>query len=112
MSGRRSVRERAHVVALAALLAEALILSWLRLWGRTEDPGSFFGGDLEAYRAGAERLMQTGSPYHPALYAGPIDNVVTNVPIAYLYPPSLAQAFVLLRPCCPVRLQSRPRWFN
>lgn len=93
---RRLIVEQASIVALGVALAEALILPWLRLWGRTADPGSFFGGDLEAYRAGAERLMQTGSPYYPALHAGPIDNIITNVPIAYLYPPPLAQVFVLL----------------
>jgi Glycosyltransferase family 87 len=56
---------------------------------------------LEAYRAGAERLIQTGSPYHPALHAGPIDNVISNVPIAYLYPPPLAQVLVLFEDVPP-----------
>jgi hypothetical protein len=93
---RRSVLERAYVVALSVSLADALMFVWWRLWIRSQYPAMYFGGDLEAYRAGAERLMQTGSPYSAALHAGPIDNVVTNVPIAYLYPPPLAQVFVLL----------------
>jgi hypothetical protein len=92
----RSILDRAYLVALSVSLADAILLAWDRLWGRTQSPAVYFGGDLEAYRAAAERLMQTGSPYSQALHAGPIDNVVANVPIAYLYPPPLAQAFVLL----------------
>jgi hypothetical protein len=101
---RRLVPERAYGVALGVALVEALIFAWSTVWGRTEALGAFFGGDLEAYRAGAERLIQTGSPYYPALHAGPIDNLGTNLSIAYLYPPPLAQLFVLLKPVPPVSL--------
>ncbi len=93
---RRSILESGYVVASSLALANALMLAWLNLWGDSKKLGLFLGGDLEAYRAGAERLIQTGSPYSSALHAGPIDNIGTNLPIAYVYPPPLAQAFVPL----------------
>jgi len=67
-----------------------------RLWSLALEPGTSFGSDLLAYQRAAERLMASGSPYHPALLAGPIENVATNVPIGYFYPPPIAQAFVFL----------------
>ena len=79
-------------------------VSWRGLWSWTATPGSFFGGDHEAYRAGAERLLASGSPYHAALADGPIPNHVGNVVFAYLYPPPLAQLFVGLRLVDPVAL--------
>lgn len=53
------------------------------------------GLDATAYVQGARRLLETGSPYSDALRAGPIIHAAENVSIAYLYPPPLAQAFVV-----------------
>jgi hypothetical protein len=78
------------------LLLEVLYWAWSVMWSGAALPTAFFGGDHAAYRNGALRLIETGSPYHAALHAGPIANVVENVPIGYLYPPFLAQAFVPL----------------
>lgn len=79
----------------AAALGLVLALAVVRLWSFT-GAGSFLGGDLVAYLAAANRLQHTGSPYHPLLLAGPIENVVSNIPIAYYYPPPLAQLFTPL----------------
>ena len=76
------------VVACVLVLAYAARALWAS--------GVFFGGDHEAYRAGAARLIATGSPYHPELSVGPIANQVENVGIAYLYPPVLAQVFTVI----------------
>lgn len=95
---------RLLVVVLLVGCAVMAGVSWTYLWSGASTPGTFFGGDHEAYRAGADRLLGTGMPYHSALAAGPIANHVDNVPIAYLYPPPLAQAFVVLRLVDPVWL--------
>jgi hypothetical protein len=81
-------------VLAGVALAETLAFAWARLWIQAANGNAIFGLDLWAYREGAARLIATGSPYHEALAAGPIDNVMENVSIAYLYPPPLAQAFV------------------
>jgi hypothetical protein len=73
-----------------------LILAWSTFWSHALEPWSFFGGDLEAYTAAAQRLSSTGSPYSAAVLAGPIANTVPNVPIGYFYPPLLAQLFLPL----------------
>lgn len=91
MSGQRALL----LGALCAALGLAVLLASHRLWWSATEPGSFFGGDLAAYQAAAERLVATGSPYHPDLVAGPIANVVANIPIGYFYPPPLAQVFTL-----------------
>ena len=52
--------------------------------------------DLIAYTSAADRLAATGSPYHPALFAGPIVSG-DDIPIGYFYPPVLAQVFLPLR---------------
>lgn len=83
-------------ILLVAALVEGLALAWALLWSSPDAPGKFFGGDQEAYRQAAIRLIETGSPYHPLLFAGPLANVLSNVPIAYVYPPPLAQLFVPL----------------
>jgi len=83
-------------VVLVAALVDSGVFAWMALWSHAADPGAFFGGDHESYRQAAIRLASTGSPYHPLLFAGPIANDVKNVPIAYLYPPPLAQLFVPL----------------
>jgi hypothetical protein len=83
-------------VLLGVLLVELLGFAWLAMWSAAGQPNTFFGGDHEAYRNGAIRLVESGSPYHPALHMGPIANRVENVPIGYLYPPVLAQLFLPL----------------
>lgn len=87
-------------LAVAALAPVAVLVclwfAWTRLWMLWHVPGSFFGGDLVAYSQGAQRLAATGSPYHADLHVGPIANAIENVPIGYLYPPLVAQAFTLL----------------
>lgn len=93
---------------VAALLCVSLAIivlgSWRNLWAGFDEPGAFFAGDHGAYRAGAGRLVSTGSPYDPSLLAGPIANRIENVGIAYLYPPPLAQVFVPLRLVDPIVL--------
>jgi hypothetical protein len=86
------------LVAIAALIAYEL------LWYRVTDPRLFFGGDLVAYTSAADRLVETGTPYHPALFLGPVANRVQNIPIGYFYPPVLAQIFVPLRDIPPTAL--------
>ena len=58
-------------------------------------PGTL-GLDLPAYYAAAERLLATGSPYSAELHAGPLEHLVVNIPVNYVYPPPLAQLFVPL----------------
>jgi hypothetical protein len=53
-----------------------------------------FGLDTTAYIEAAKRLIATGTPYADALRGGPIEHAAENIPIAYLYPPPLAQLFV------------------
>ena len=72
-------------------------LAYIVLWRGVTRLGSFFGDDLYAYTQAADRLAATGSPYHPALLAGPIVSSVDNVLIGYFYPPVLAQLFLPLR---------------
>jgi hypothetical protein len=79
---------------LGLLLVEVVFYTWLVLWSHIGDAQTNFGIDHQAYRNGAIRLLATGSPYDPAVYAGPIDNRIENVPIGYLYPPLLAQLFI------------------
>ena len=88
------VRSRIVPIIVGIGLIEAVAFAWARLWARALDGDALFGLDLDAYRQAAVRLIATGSPYHEALVTGPIDNRIQNVPIAYLYPPPLAQVFV------------------
>lgn len=80
------------VIATGLMLAVALFRVWRLVFTPTID----FGIDLIAYTSAATRLVEAGSPYHPALLAGPIANTSSNVPIGYFYPPPLAQLFVPL----------------
>lgn len=89
------------VAVLIMATAVMAVLSAYRLWRHAWDPiepGRDFALDLIAYIRAAERLVATGSPYHPTLLAGPIENVGSNVPIGYFYPPPLAELFVVLAP--------------
>src|SRR6476619_4977981 len=54
------------------LIGFAASLAYIVLWRGVTRLGSFFGDDLYAYTQAADRLAATGSPYHPALLAGPI----------------------------------------
>lgn len=96
----RAIRRARAAVALGVVGVTGAVLmaivSWQRLWSSLGNPDAFFGGDLVAYIEAAKRLTATGSPYHAAVLAGPIENIVANVPIGYLYPPPLAQLFVPL----------------
>jgi hypothetical protein len=85
------------------LIAAAGLLAYVVLWRGVERPGSFFGGDLVAYSSAADRLAATGSPYHPALFLGPIVSG-DDVSIGYFYPPILAQLFLPLRSIPPFAL--------
>jgi hypothetical protein len=78
------------------LIGFAASLAYIVLWRGVTRLGSFFGDDLYAYTQAADRLAATGSPYHPALLAGPIVSG-DNVLIGYFYPPVLAQLFLPLR---------------
>jgi len=89
-----TTRSRLIPIIVGIGLIEAIAFAWARLWARAVNGDVLFGLDLDAYRQGAVRLIATGSPYHDALLTGPIDNRIGNVPIAYLYPPPLAQTFV------------------
>jgi hypothetical protein len=85
-------RETAVFGALGAAAAVSVISSIKILTSNPE----MYGLDLTAYVEAARRLMESGTPYAPQLHAGPLENVGTNIPIAYLYPPPLAQLFVPL----------------
>jgi hypothetical protein len=96
---RSSLATRSVLVVGAVLLVLMAGLAIVRLWSHVVAPDwaqQYFGLDLGAYLAAAQRLIETGSPYHPRLLEGPIANVAANVAIAYYYPPPLAQAFVPL----------------
>lgn len=54
------------------------------------------GLDLHAYVEGARRLAATGSPYSDALRDGTLEHFEANIQEAYLYPPPMAQLFVVL----------------
>ena len=69
-------------------------------------PGGFFGGDLTAYVNAARRLAESATPYHPVLYGPPLANIRSNIPVGYIYPPPLAQAFSLLPAIDPTTLAS------
>lgn len=94
--------QRVLVALLVLTLAIVVLGSWRNLWSGAAEPGSFFAGDHGAYRAGADRLVTTGSPYDAVLLAGPIANRKENVGIAYLYPPPIAQIFAPLRLMDPI----------
>lgn len=86
--------QRGAVALLAVATGVMLGVALSQLWRAALTPPIDFGIDLIAYTSAATRLIETGSPYHPALLAGPIANVSSNVPIGYFYPPPLAQLFV------------------
>jgi hypothetical protein len=89
MNGRsRSV----GVLDVAATVVAVVAAMW---WWRHLSAG-VLALDLPAYTTAAARLSETGSPYSAQLLAGPIANEAANVPIGYLYPPPLAQLFVLV----------------
>lgn len=90
------------LLLLAMACALALVGAWRSLWAHA--PGAYFAGDHLAYRAGADRLVATGSPYDASLLSGPVANRIENVAIAYLYPPPVAQVFAPLRLIDPVAL--------
>lgn len=97
----RSATEPADVRAaptwfVLGLVAMAALLAYIGLWRWATSPESFFGDDLYAYTAAADRLAATGSPYHADLFRGPIVSA-ENVLIGYLYPPVLAQLFLPIR---------------
>ena len=77
---------------LAAAAAVSLIASIKILIANPDQ----YGADLVAYVAAARRLLATGTPYAPQLHAGPLENIGSNIPNAYSYPPPLAQLFVPL----------------
>jgi hypothetical protein len=90
-----AARRRAEAIGFGLLIAAAFSAIQSTLLTLVAGP-QFLGLDVIAYLRGAARLVESGSPYSAALLAGPIEHSVANVPIAYLYPPPLAQAFVPL----------------
>ncbi len=91
--GRIGLRARITAVGISAGLATVALLASFRT---IQAQPAAFGLDLPAYVEGAKRLMATGSPYSEAIHNGPIEHFAANIPIAYLYPPPLAQIFVPL----------------
>lgn len=90
---------RASLAAFVLLaLATVSMILWavFIMWRTALDSTLDFGLDLVAYTSAAKRLAETGSPYSAELLRGPIINTAANVPIAYYYPPPLAQAFLPL----------------
>lgn len=90
---RRSGYGRA--IALGLLVASVVVVTRASALTLIASP-ELLAIDLRAYVGGATRLLETGSPYAPELMDGPIEHTVSNVPIAYLYPPPIAQMFVPL----------------
>lgn len=80
---------------VALVLGGGTLVALVIRWWQTLLASGLLGLDLAAYRAAAERLRATGTPYSAELLAGPIANTVENVEIGYLYPPPLAQLFLL-----------------
>jgi hypothetical protein len=85
-----------------AVLAIGAANAWDQLWRRVGSREAFFGGDLPAYVAAANRLVATGSPYSEELLAGPLGR--ENIATGYYYAPPLAQAFVPFRDLDPLPL--------
>lgn len=92
-------RPRARALQSAAVLGvaaggalAAVVASWMTIRAMP----TALGLDLPAYTEAARRLLLTGSPYSEALHDGPLEHMAANIPVAYLYPPPLAQLFVPL----------------
>jgi len=88
-----SARFRLAVAGL--LLALGIVAVGAYLVARAGQPLAVgqFGIDFADYRAAAERLADTGSPYAPDMLAGPIDAQGLD---RYRYPPPFAQLLVPL----------------
>jgi hypothetical protein len=94
-------RAASHLVPIA-VIAIGAAKAWDGLWSSIGTPEGFFGGDLAAYVAAANRLAASGSPYSEELLAGRIGR--DNIEIGYYYAPPLAQAFVPFRGFDPTTL--------
>lgn len=79
---------------MIAAVGSVAAVAWWQLWENAASPGSFLGGDLQAYTAAAQRLASNGTPYSIQVLTGPIANTVANVPVGYFYSPILAQIFI------------------
>jgi len=88
-----SARFRLAVAGL--LLALGIVAVGAYLVARAGQPLAVgqFGIDFADYRAAAERLADTGSPYAPDMLAGPVDAQGLD---RYRYPPPFAQLLVPL----------------
>lgn len=91
----RTLPPRQRAVVFGTLTGSALAATLVTIRSLTQTP-ALLGLDLRAYVEGARRLVETGSPYAPALHGGPVEHISENIPIAYFYPPPLAQLFVPL----------------
>ena len=85
-----------------AVIAIGAAKAWDGLWSSVGMRDGFFGGDLLAYVAAANRLVASGSPYSEELLAGRVGR--ENIAIGYFYAPPLAQAFVPFRGLDPLSL--------
>jgi len=83
-------------LALTGLLAVAATVSMVSVFKVLSEHPEQIGIDLPSYTEGARRLAESGSPYSAELHAGPLENIMTNIGVGYLYPPPLAQLFLPL----------------
>jgi hypothetical protein len=89
-----SARFRLAVAGLLLALGIVAVGAYLvSRAGQPLDVGQF-GIDFADYRAAAERLADSGSPYAPDMLAGPVDAQGLD---RYRYPPPFAQLLVPLR---------------
>lgn len=89
------MRLRSDTVVIGGLAAAATVSVIASIKILIAHPDQY-GADLVAYVAAAKRLLASGTPYAPQLHAGPLENIGSNIPNAYSYPPPLAQVFVPL----------------
>lgn len=89
------MRLRSDTMVLGGLAAAATVSVIASIKILIAHPDQY-GADLVAYVAAAKRLLTSGTPYAPQLHAGPLENIGSNIPNAYSYPPPLAQVFVPL----------------
>lgn len=93
--GALSRRARARQAWIVAAAVGAFVATAFALYVFQVAPGTL-GLDLPAYTEAAARLLATGSPYSEEIHRGPLDHLVANIPVNYVYPPPVAQLFVPL----------------
>jgi hypothetical protein len=92
LPGFRTLRSRPFRILVALALAGiGVVVLAIVLARQASDPRGQFAIDFSAYHLAAQRLGESGSPYLPAMFDGPVDAQGVDV---YRYPPPLAQVLL------------------